>query len=278
MRLARARALLVAVLMAVAIPAAASAPAFAQDVVSVPTRPGVTVRVLLVAPAGEPSATLLVFPGGLGDNHFSERDGRVVVGGNFLVRTARHFAARGLLVAVIDTPSDQPKGMDDPFRMGRAHVEDVTKVLEALEGRAPAPIFLAGTSRGTLSAAFLAASLRDPHVKGLVLTTSLGDSGRGRNRTVTVYDAPLKRITMPVLVVHHREDACWASPFGAATGIPAALSGSAKVDFVAVSGGDPPRSDPCEAFAAHGFVGRELLVVGVIADWIAGKPVPRQLP
>jgi pimeloyl-ACP methyl ester carboxylesterase len=266
------------VLLAVAMAAAMPAAACAQEIVSVPTRSGVTVRVLLVAPAGEPSATLLNFPGGFGNDSFKERDGRIVLGGNFLVRTARLFAARGLLVAVIDTPSDQPKGMDDAFRMGKAHVEDVTKVLQALEARTPAPIYLAGTSRGTLSAAFLAASLKDPHVKGLVLTTSLGDAGRGRNRAVTVYDAPLKRITVPVLVVHHQQDACWASPFGAATGLPAALSGSAKVDFVAVSGGDPPRSEPCEALAAHGYLGREREVVGVIADWIAGKPVPKQVP
>jgi pimeloyl-ACP methyl ester carboxylesterase len=278
MRFALPRAVLLAVVAAAMIPAAAATPASAQQIVSVPTRPGVTVRVALVAPAGEPSATLLMFPGGFGDNSFRESDGRVVMGGNFLVRTAKHFAARGLLVAVIDTPSDQPKGMDDAFRMGKAHVEDVTKVLEMLEARSPAPIYLAGTSRGTLSAAYLAASLKDPRVKGLVLTTSLGDAGHGRNRAATVYDAPLKRIAMPVLVVHHQQDACWASPFGAATGIPAALSGSPKVDFVAVSGGDPPRSEPCEAFAAHGYIGRELLVVGVIADWIAGKPVPKQLP
>lgn len=271
-------AVLLAVVAAASIPVATSAPASAQELVSVPTRPGVTVRVALVAPAGEPTATLLMFPGGVGKDHIRERDGRVVLGGNFLVRTARHFAARGLLVAVIDTPSDQPNGMDDAFRMGKAHLEDVTRVLKALEARNSAPIYLAGTSRGTLSAAFLAASLADPRVKGLVLTTSLGEPGRGRNRAATVYDAPLKQITMPVLVVHHREDACWASPFGAATGIPAALSGSSKVDFVAVSGGDPPRSEPCEAFAAHGYVGRELLVVGVIADWIAGKAVPKQLP
>ena len=54
-----------------------------------------------------------MFPGGFGNNHFRERDGRVVLGGNFLVRTAKHFAARGILVAVIDTPSDKAQGMDD---------------------------------------------------------------------------------------------------------------------------------------------------------------------
>jgi len=274
MRLPSIRGALLAGVLAAAMPTAASA----QEVLSVPTRPGVTVRVLLVAPAGEPSATLLMFPGGFGNNDFPERDGRVVLGHNFLVRTARIFAARGLLVAVIDTPSDQPQGMDDAFRMSKTHVEDVTKVLQELEARNPAPIYLAGTSRGTLSAAFVAASVKDPNVKGLVLTTSLADAGRGRNRAVTVYDAPLKRITMPVLVVHHQQDACWASPFGAATGLPGALSGSAKVDFVAVSGGDPPRAAPCEAFAAHGYLGRERGVVGVIADWIAGKPVPKHLP
>jgi pimeloyl-ACP methyl ester carboxylesterase len=274
MRLSRARAVLLAGFMTAVLPN----PVSAQEILSVPTRPGVAVHVLLVAPAGEPSATLLMFPGGLGANHFGERNGRIFMGQNFLVRTARLFAARGLLVAVIDTPSDQPQGMDDPFRMGKAHVEDVTKVLEALEARAPAPIYLAGTSRGTLSAAFIAASIKDPRVKGLVLTTSLGDGGRGRNRAVTVYDTPLKRITVPVLVVHHQQDGCWASPIGAATGLPAALSGSAKVDFVEVTGGDPPRSEACEALAAHGYLGREREVVGVIADWIAGKPVPKQLP
>jgi hypothetical protein len=262
-----------AVVLAACIPGALAA----QEIGSVPTRPGVTVRVMLVPPAGEPSATLLMFPGGLGNNHFRESDGRVVPGGNFLVRTAKPFAARGILVAVIDAPSDQPQGMDNAFRMGKAHAEDVTKVLAMLEARTPAPIYLAGTSRGSLSIAALGPSIKDPNVKGLVLTTSLGNTGRGRNRATTVFDAPLKQIKLPVLVVHHREDACWASSFGATTGIPAALSGSAKVDFVAVSGGDPPRSEPCEAFSAHGFVGRELLVVGVIADWIAGKPVPKEI-
>jgi len=269
-----ARVLCLAGLAALALPPRASA----QEILTVPVRTGVTVRVLLVAPTGPPSATLLMFPGGLGENHFGEKDGKVWLGKNFLLRAARPFATRGLLAAVIDTPSDQPHGMDDAFRMGEVHVEDVKKVLDVLAQRAPVPIYLAGTSRGTLSAAAVATALKNPRVAGLVLTSSIVDAGRGRNRAATVYDASLKRITMPVLVVHHRQDACWATPIGAASGLPAALSGSAKVDFVEVTGGDPPRSEPCESFAAHGYVGREREVVGVIADWIAGRPVPKLVP
>jgi pimeloyl-ACP methyl ester carboxylesterase len=266
---------LVAAALACVLPEPARA---APEIVSVDTRPGVTVRVLLLAPAGPPSATLLMFPGGLGNNPFAQRDGEIRLGGNFVVRTAPLFTARGLLVAVIDTPSDLPQGMDDSFRMGKAHVEDVRKVLGALTQRAPVPVYLTATSRGTLSGAALAAVLKDPRVAGLVLTSSIADSGRGRNRAATVFDLPLKRITMPVLVVHHRHDGCWATPIGAASGLPAALSGSARVDFVEVEGGDPPRSEPCGALSAHGYVGREREVVAVIADWVAGKPVPKQVP
>ncbi len=249
----------------------------AQEIVAVDTGPGVTVRVLLLAPTESPSATLLMFPGGFGDNHFGEKNGKVWLGKNFLLRAARPLAARGLLIAVIDTPSNHPQGMDDAFRMGKAHVEDVKKVLGVLAERATVPIYLVGTSRGTLSGAALATSLDDPRVAGLILTSSIVESGRGRNRIATVYQLPLERITMPVLVVHHRQDTCWATPIRAAAGLPAALSGSAKVNFVEVEGGDPPQSDPCEALAPHGFFGRERDVVAVIADWIAGKPVPKEI-
>ena len=50
-----------------------------------------------------------------------------------------------------------------------------------------------------------------------------------------------------------------------------------KLGGVEVEGGDPPQSNPCEGFAPHGFFGRERDVVAVIADWIAGKPVPKEI-
>ena len=36
---------------------------------------------------------------------------------NFLVRTRNMFAARGLMVAVVDAPSDHKEGMNAVFRM-----------------------------------------------------------------------------------------------------------------------------------------------------------------
>ena len=50
----------------------------AQEIMTIPTRPDVTVKVLIMASAGSPKGTLLMFPGGNGANHFSERGGRFV--------------------------------------------------------------------------------------------------------------------------------------------------------------------------------------------------------
>jgi len=66
MPVSRARAAVVAVAWAVALAAWMPGAASAQEIVKVPTRPGVTVRVALAAPSGEPTALILMFPGGLG--------------------------------------------------------------------------------------------------------------------------------------------------------------------------------------------------------------------
>jgi len=260
-------------LLATTLTAAPTAAMTAPEIIEVPTRDGVIVRVLLVAPAEPPLATVLLFPGGWGARHFSMKDNGVTLGINFLVRSAPLFAEHGLLAAAVDTPSDQPGGMSDDWRLGPQHVTDTRKVIEALQARAPGRVVPIGTSRGTLSAAAVAARLDDPRVTGVVLTSSMVEHGRGR--WSTVYETPLGKISAPVLIVHHREDDCRATPIGAALSLPRWLKKSSKVDFVEVSGGDPAISDSCEPLAAHGYLGRERQVIQVIADWIAGRPVPK---
>lgn len=242
-----------------------------ETIVRVDTRPAVTVRVLLLTPPGASAGMLLMFPGGDGKNHFGQREGQIRLGGNFLVRTAPLFVEQGLAVAVVDTPSDQAGGMSDQFRTGAEHAADVGKIIEYLAAKHPGPIFLVGTSRGTLSAAHIAAAVQNPRLAGLALTSSLGEP---HPRVMAVSQLPIEKIRLPVLLVHHGDDRCWATPFGRAQQLRGYFKGSPKVDFVEVRGGDPPRSDPCEPLSAHGFLGKEGEVVGAIAAWAQGRPVP----
>ena len=76
-----------------------------QKVVDIPTRPGVTQRMLVLAPP-EPKAALVLIPGGHGGLQMFPNGSMKWGEGNFLVRTRQLFAEQALLVAVIDAPSD----------------------------------------------------------------------------------------------------------------------------------------------------------------------------
>jgi hypothetical protein len=242
-----------------------------QEMVSVSTRPGVTVRVLMITPDSAPKGALVVFPGGNGAGHFTDRRGNIRLGGNFLVRSADLFVGQGLVAAIVDVPSDHAQGMDFQFRRSREHAEDVTKLLDGLGDKLAKPIFLIGTSAGTVSVASFGTSRNDPRLAGMILTASIGAS---RGRGGSLLDLPLEKMTGPVLFVHHKDDACWASPFKEALKIRDRVAKNVKTDFIAVLGGDPPISEPCEAKSTHGFLGKEREVVSAIADWIAGRPIP----
>ncbi len=83
-----------------------------------------------------------------------------------------------------------------------------------------------------------------------------------------VTDLPLDRIRVPTLVVAHEDDECWATPPGGAEWIAESLVNASRVEMKMFSGGDEPRSKPCNALSAHGFLGIEQDVVAAIAGFI----------
>jgi len=138
--------------------------------------------------------------------------------GNFLVRVRGDFVKRGIVTAVIDVPFDQRAGwgMSDEFRFGKEHLIDVQAVIADLGKRFPGlPIFLVGTSRGSISAASLGARL-DGAVAGVVLTSSMfrASNPRAREPGPGLSRFDFGTIKVPVLIVHHREDACPVSSYG----------------------------------------------------------------
>lgn len=250
-------------------PAPASAPAVAAPrVIDVPTRPGVTERVLYLAPAA-PKAAAIFFAGGNGYVGIGS-DGRLTNGGNFLVRTRAMFAERGIAVALVDPPSDRARPPYlGGFRQSAHHVADVRALIAWLRSEARVPVWLIGTSRGTQSAAYVATQLPTEAAggaDGVVLTSTILVGSNAQDRPVTQMD--LGRIAVPVLVVHHRDDGCALCPFADVPKVARALRASPRTETIAVDGG-ASTGDPCEAFAHHGFNGVEPRVVDAIAGWVA---------
>jgi hypothetical protein len=237
------------------------------EVKTIETRPGVALRFLLGTPPAIPKGVLIIFPGGNGANHWTETNGQVRLGNNFLVRSAPEFLKREFAVAIVDLPSDQAQGMSDQFRTSSAHTQDIQKIIDFLDSQGFKSIDLVGTSRGTISVAFLGTALKDDRLKGMVLTATMGSR--------FLSGIPLGTITLPTLIAHHRDDECNATPFREAMELVRKLSSSPKVNFVEVRGGLPPRStDPCQALHYHGFYGVEEPVVQVLTDWLLGKEIP----
>ena len=158
----------------------------AQEIVTLETRPGVTLKVLLRFPNASPQASIVLFPWGMGAGHFSERGGQIRVSNNFFTRSSPLFVERGFVAAIVDVPSDQAGGMSDQFRTGKEHPQDIKKVIDFLEQRWPGPVFLVGTSRGTLSVAHFAVSLQAARIRGIVLTASVGAGRRTESAPIII--------------------------------------------------------------------------------------------
>ena len=240
------------------------APSADEEVRTLPARAGVTESFLLMRPDGPPGASGIIFAGGAGNLALTP-SGLGQLQGNFLVRTRPRWVREGFLVAILDTPSDHPRGLWN-FRTTKDHAADVKQAIAAVRELAKAPVWLIGTSMGTLSAANGAARIGDGGPDGVVLTSSV--TGTSKLSGETVLHAGLEDIRVPTLVVHHKDDGCQASPYSGAEAIMKALKRAPTKELMTFEGGSPAISGPCEAKAAHGYLGIEPKVVSAIAAWI----------
>jgi predicted alpha/beta-hydrolase family hydrolase len=225
----------------------------------VPTREGVTTSLYWRGHTGA-YATVLLFPGGGGG--FGPIENGVPAGNNFLVRSASQFSKQGFNVAIFGRPSDT-RELDFSDRISKTHMTDVRAVIDFVRSQSALPVWLVGTSRGTISATATAIASPD-RVAGLVLTSSVVN----RRKPGAVPTQDLASIRVPVLVLHHARDAC---PHCLPHEVPAILQGLHNALIkreLMVSGGARPQGEACGPWHWHGFIGMEDEAVDLIAEWI----------
>src|SRR5262249_14989088 len=248
----------------------------AQEIVTLSTRPGVTQSFFITNLGDQPKAVAILFPGSGGLIRLRQEQGQIKFGqNNFLVRTPGEFVKRGVVGAILDAPSDRQTGwgMGDEFRLGEDHFTDVSAVVADLGKRIPGvPLFLVGTSRGTISAAALGARFGSG-LAGVVLTSTMfrapgaksNEPGPGLSR----FD--FTTIKVPVLFVHHVGDQCGVTPYSDAARL------ADKYPLISVSGGRAPESGPCDPFSAHGYFGKESETIEEIVNWMLKKPFREEI-
>lgn len=258
-------------------------PAWAGDAVreealAIPTRPGVSMAFFLDEPDPPPVAAAILFSGGAGS--VGIHPGEAVAEpapfgrGNFLVRTRRLLAAQGILVATVDPPSDQEGSLTAAFRLSADHAADIGALAGWLKGRGGGPVWLVGTSMGTLSAANAAIRLGGK-VDGIVLTSTITVGNRNQSYPYDgVLGLGLEQLAIPALVMAHAADTCWATPPRDAERLLERLETSPRKAMAWISGGAPAKSAACEAMSPHGYFGREDEAVAAIAAFIKGQPTP----
>ena len=236
--------------------------------------PGITQKFLLAVPEN-PIGILILLPGSRGILRLSESFGQPVINNlrnNFLVRTYGGFVRRDFIVALVDCPDEMISagGLMMPHRGGPQHRNGVSSVIDYCRNIYNLPVWLVGTSAGTVSVASLGISLRDK-LDGLIFTSSVTDMSHNKYMSSFkngIIDYALFMIEGPVFIAAHANDGCKYTPPEKTDMLKEKLSNSPNVIAKIYHGGRSGVSDPCVGRTPHGFYGIEEIVINDIVEFI----------
>jgi len=226
------------------------------------TRSGVTVPIWVIFPK-QVQACVVLFSGGGGRLNISAEG--ISKTGNFLIRSRDKFVAHNMLVLIPDVGSDQGDLWD--IRIGADHLDDIKKMILWLRDRCPnKPVWLIATSRGTISAAAVAAKTSaNEGPDGIVLSATVTQTSNSGSDSV--YSTDIDEITVPTLLVHHQDDDCYVTPYSALAELYDGLKKVKQKRIKSFTGGKNIGHE-CRVKSYDGFNGIEQEVVDFVSEWI----------
>lgn len=226
----------------------------------IPLQDGRHQRVLYLPAASTMRGAIVMFPGGAGDIGI-KKDGEMEHADNFVVRTRDLWREKGYAVVIVDAIDHQSmRGV----RSTQAYAAIVGKIIDFTREHSNAPVWVMGTSQGSI-AAMNAAATSGHMLAGVILTESVSVLGGSHE---TVFDAHPERVEIPALVVANADDKCKVAPPEKAPEIALAMS-HARAKVLDVAGGSQRSREDCGSLTPHGYYGIENSVVDKIAQWMS---------
>ena len=182
----------------------------------------VKMKYMVNEPTGTAKAIVLLFTGGSGDAGIVPGTNGTVASTatNFLVRSAQLFADDGYRAVVVDSPEDSfgnklyTNGLSnanaafDLYRISVTNAWDIESVIQQIPGWTNLQIFLAGTSRGALTA------VAQYHLgMGICLSSAVntGNTNSGNPLFIAEPSVPALQpanVTVPVQFLVNADDGC----------------------------------------------------------------------
>jgi len=228
------------------------------------------IRAILLKPE-KPVASVILLVGGHGQMDIA-RDGSIKWGrGNQLIRTRAQYLKQGFAVLVPDIAPDW-KGEKNPvngYRWNPRHGADLGALVAYMRTIAE-PVVIVGTSRAAVSTGtMLAATEGKNRPDYVVLTAAMLMPSGNQPSFLRGIQNDQQKAQVPMFLIGHKKDQCEYT-------LPESIEafrkwhGGDKLEILLLDG-PQGTGHPCEAQAAHGFIGIDDQVVKAVSDWIKSR-------
>jgi hypothetical protein len=227
-----------------------------------------TPPVRLDKPARTARASVILMAGGNGLLGLDASGTIIMNTVSFLMRSSDIFLRNGLNVMMPDSAPAHPRGLNDAIRLSATHAAELQGFINAAINRWGKPVWVVGLGNGSIST--VTAGGFQPALAGLrgvVLASPITILPSTDQAAFNLYAS---RITVPALVVWHRDDHCPFSPPAGSAALFTAIPSAGKAHRM-FEGGHSVATDPCGAFTEISFTGIEEEVVEKIAEFIRGE-------
>jgi dienelactone hydrolase len=223
------------------------------QIIEVPQAGGVPTKTFLIETA-KPKAVVLLFIGG--DGLLELKPDGSTAKENPLNRSAGLWGSHGINSVLVDSPYDLGDARRGNVRGKSEHLSRVESVVKYYKNKFNVPVWIFGHSMGTVTAIqFANQSERSAAVTGIIIAgTHIGE-----NLSAS--------FSKPVMAIHHKKEACPATPISASESIIKGRSKDTKSELFMIDGGENV-GKVCMGLAYHGFNKVEDQMVRAAAKFI----------